>query len=43
MKAIVVGLGVQGIKRKKFLGKDFIYSVDKYNKADFNNIIQGGL
>lgn len=40
MKAIVVGLGVQGIKRKKFLGKDFIYSVDKYNKADFNNIIQ---
>ena len=38
MKAIVVGLGVQGKKRKKFLGKDFIFSVDKYNKADFKNI-----
>ena len=38
MKAIVVGLGVQGKKRKKFLGKDFVFSVDKYAKADFKSI-----
>jgi scyllo-inositol 2-dehydrogenase (NADP+) len=38
MKAIVVGMGVQGNKRKKFLGKDFIYSVDKFQKADFKKI-----
>lgn len=38
MKTIIVGMGVQGKKRKKFLGKDFIYSVDKFKKSDFNNI-----
>ena len=34
MKAIIVGMGVQGNKRKKFLGKDFIFSVDKFKKAE---------
>ena len=38
MKAIVVGMGVQGNKRKKFLGKDFVYSVDKFRKANFKSI-----
>ena len=38
MKAIIVGMGVQGNKRKKFLGKDFIFSVDKFKKADFKSI-----
>ena len=40
MKAVVVGMGVQGIKRKKILGKDCIYSVDKFKNADFNSIFQ---
>ena len=40
MKAIIVGMGVQGNKRKKFLGKEFVYSVDKYKKADFLSIYQ---
>jgi len=40
MKTIVVGLGVQGQKRKRTLGKDFKYSVDKYKKADFKSIEQ---
>ena len=35
MKAIIVGMGVQGNKRKKFLGKDFIYSVDKFKSLSF--------
>ena len=38
MRAIVVGMGVQGNKRKNFLGKDFVYSVDKFKKADFQSI-----
>jgi scyllo-inositol 2-dehydrogenase (NADP+) len=38
MKAIVVGMGVQGSKRKKFLGKDFKFSVDLEKKSDFKNI-----
>ena len=38
MKAIVVGMGVQGLKRKKFLGKDFKFSVDIKKKSDFKNI-----
>ena len=38
MKAIIVGMGVQGNKRKKFLGKDFIFAVDKFEKADFKSI-----
>ena len=40
MKAIIVGMGVQGNKRKKFLGKDFIYSVDKFKRADFKSIYE---
>ena len=43
MKAIVVGMGVQGQKRKKVLGKDFVYSVDKFKKADFKLINQAPL
>jgi len=38
MKAIIVGMGVQGNKRKFFLGKDFVYSVDRFKKADFKSI-----
>tara|TARA_B100000029_G_scaffold463033_1_gene496033 strand:+ start:3759 stop:4661 length:903 start_codon:yes stop_codon:yes gene_type:complete len=38
MKTVIVGMGVQGNKRKKFLGKDFLYSVDKYKKAHFKTI-----
>ncbi|MGH6804385.1 MAG: Gfo/Idh/MocA family protein [Methyloceanibacter sp.] len=32
MKAIVVGLGVQGNKRRKFTGADYVASVDPVNK-----------
>jgi len=32
MKAIVVGLGVQGHKRRKFTGADYVASVDPVNK-----------
>ena len=35
MKAIVVGMGVQGVKRKKSLRNDFICSVDKFKKLNF--------
>ncbi len=38
MKAIVVGMGVQGTKRKKYLGKDFVFSVDKFKNADYKTI-----
>jgi len=39
MKVIVVGLGVQGYKRRKIAGNDFVYSVDPINsEADFKNI-----
>ena len=34
MKAIVVGMGVQGIKRKKSLRNDFICSVDNFKKSN---------
>lgn len=41
MKVIVVGLGIQGHKRKKFAGKDYVYSVDPINPdADFQDIKQ---
>ncbi len=33
-------MGVQGKKRKKFLGKDFIFAVDKFTKADFKSIYE---
>jgi predicted dehydrogenase len=32
MKAIVIGLGVQGHKRRKFAGPDYVASVDPVNK-----------
>lgn len=39
MRTIVVGLGVQGHKRIKFCGDDFVASVDPYNdSADYSNI-----
>ena len=38
MKTVIVGMGVQGNKRKKFLGKDFIYSVDKRKTSDFKSL-----
>ena len=31
-------MGVQGKKRKKYLGKDLIYTVDKFKRADFRFI-----
>ena len=33
MRAIVVGMGVQGHKRQKFAGSDFVASVDPLNQA----------
>ena len=39
MKAIVVGLGVQGNKRREHAGEDYVASVDPNNmEADFNDI-----
>ena len=39
MRVIVVGLGVQGYKRRRFAGADFVASVDPVNKeADFGRI-----
>ena len=38
MKVVIIGMGVQGNKRKKFLGSDFLYSVDKFKKANFKTI-----
>jgi predicted dehydrogenase len=39
MKAIVVGLGVQGHKRQRFAGADFVASVDPVNeKADYRSV-----
>ena len=36
MKAIIVGMGVQGVKRKKSLSsKEFIGSVDKFKNQTF--------
>jgi len=40
MKFVIVGMGVQGQKRKKILGKAFKYSVDKFKKADYKFIDQ---
>ena len=41
MKTLIVGLGIQGEKRKKFSGNDFAFSVDPLNKsADFRSIQQ---
>lgn len=39
MRAIVVGLGVQGYKRRKFSGSDYVAAVDPVNReADFKSI-----
>ncbi|TRZ47681.1 gfo/Idh/MocA family oxidoreductase [bacterium] len=39
MRVIVAGLGVQGHKRRKHAGKDFVTSVDPVNKeAEYRNI-----
>ena len=38
MKAIIIGLGVQGKKRKKILGKKYICSVDTNGNGDYTNI-----
>ena len=41
MKAIVVGLGIQGHKRKKFAAKDYVCSVDPINpEANYQDIRQ---
>lgn len=38
MRAIIVGMGVQGRKRKKILGKEAKYTVDRFKKAEFKSI-----
>src|ERR1700716_991038 len=39
MRAIVVGLGVQGKKRRRFAGPDFIAAVDPFNpEADYKSL-----
>ena len=39
MRVIVVGLGVQGHKRRRFAGSDFVCSVDLHNpEADFRDL-----
>jgi scyllo-inositol 2-dehydrogenase (NADP+) len=41
MRVIVIGMGVQGYKRKKFAGKDYVASIDPVNKeADFRDITE---
>ncbi len=39
MRAIVIGLGVQGHKRRRVAGADYVCSVDPVNKdADFRRV-----
>ena len=38
MRTIVVGMGVQGEKRKRFAGKDYVASVDPVLDADFRTL-----
>ena len=40
MRIIIVGMGVQGQKRKKILSADFKYSVDKFKTANFKSIYE---
>ena len=40
MKTIVVGLGVQGYKRRKFAGSDYVASVDPVNKEAEYRVIE---
>ena len=38
-KIIVVGLGIQGVKRSKVFDKDLVATVDPYNtSADYANL-----
>tara|TARA_B100001123_G_scaffold319984_1_gene358793 strand:+ start:845 stop:1741 length:897 start_codon:yes stop_codon:yes gene_type:complete len=39
MRIVIIGMGIQGIKRKRYLGNDFIYSVDKFKPANFKSIL----
>jgi predicted dehydrogenase len=44
MRVIVVGLGVQGHKRRKFAGADFVASVDPvHGEADYRSVEQAPL
>ena len=38
MRTIVVGMGVQGEKRKRFAGRDFVASVDPVRAADYRSL-----
>ena len=38
MRFIIVGMGVQGLKRQKYLGNNFVCFVDKFKKK--LNILQ---
>ena len=39
MRILIVGLGVQGYKRRDFANADYVASVDPVNKeADYKNI-----
>ena len=38
MKNVVIGMGVQGYKRKKYLNKNTVITVDINKKADFKKI-----
>lgn len=39
MKTLVIGLGVQGVKRKLHAGSDYVASVDPYNiEADYTDV-----
>ena len=41
MRAIVVGLGVQGYKRRRFAGADSVASVDPANnEADYRDLAE---
>ena len=40
MKTIVVGLGVQGYKRRKFAGSDYVASVDPVNKEAEYRVVE---
>ena len=40
MRVVIVGMGIQGKKRKKILDKEFKYSVDKFKDADYESIKQ---
>ena len=39
MRFIIVGMGVQGLKRQKYLGNNFVCFVDKFKKkAQYTSI-----